>query len=145
VVLAVRRVGGHKVGDIAHDEDLTGDRIENGFRRGPGIAAGDHQGLRFLALLGELAIALTLMGEFLLPELAVAFQEGGGKRAHGVGNLLCRNGLSVPEIAPARYPASKPAKSQRKRQVHAVPPWLLAASVCRIAICRRPFLFRANR
>jgi hypothetical protein len=53
VMPAVRRVRGHQIGDIAHDEDLAGPGIEDRFRRCPRIAAGDHHDRRLLLALAE--------------------------------------------------------------------------------------------
>ena len=38
----------HEVGDVAADEEFTGNGIEDGFRRYPRIATADHHGLRLL-------------------------------------------------------------------------------------------------
>ena len=56
VVGAVRLIGRHQVGDIADDENLARRGIENGFRRRPGIAAGDDHDLWRLPVLGERAV-----------------------------------------------------------------------------------------
>jgi len=69
VIVAVRLIGRHQVGDVAHDEELTRPGIEDGFRRRPRIAATNHHHARLLAGLGELGVALPLIG-----------QPAGGKR-----------------------------------------------------------------
>ena len=82
VVLAVRRIGRHQVGDVAHDEQLARAGVEDRFGRGAGIAAGDHHGLRRLPVAGELAVAATLGGIAPAHEAAVAGEKMFGEVGH---------------------------------------------------------------
>ena len=68
---AGRRVRRHQIGDIAHDEQFAGMRIENDFGRNPRVAATNDHDLGPLAGFGEFLIAATLERQAVLDERAI--------------------------------------------------------------------------
>ena len=73
----VRPEGRHQIGDVAQDEQLPRPAIENRFRRGARIAAGNHHCRGFLALFGQLSVALALGRIPPRHEVAVALDQEG--------------------------------------------------------------------
>ena len=53
VIMAIRLVGRHHVGDVADDEKLAGTAVEDGLRRRTAVATGNDQGLRLLPCFGK--------------------------------------------------------------------------------------------
>ena len=56
VMIAVRFIGRHQIGDIAVDEKLAGFRPENRRDMHPAVATGNHHHTRMLTVLGQAAI-----------------------------------------------------------------------------------------
>jgi hypothetical protein len=86
---AVRRIGRHQVGDVAHHEQLARMGIEDHLRRDAGIAtADDHDGGR-LSALGELAKTVALDRHASGEKIAIAVDEADWERgSHGHGTIL---------------------------------------------------------
>jgi len=57
VIFAVRIIGRHEIGDVAHDEQLARRGVEDGLRRRTAVAAADDHGARPLPGLGQDAVA----------------------------------------------------------------------------------------
>ena len=103
LVSTVRLIGRHQVGDIADDEELTWQRIENRFGRRPGIAAGDDHDLGRLPVLRERAVTSLLPGIAVILERAIAIQEESREVGHRSPSLSFR--------------AARPAAQTRSRPI----------------------------
>jgi hypothetical protein len=66
-------LGGHKVGNVTHDEDLAGMAVEDHFGRDPRIATTDHHDVRPLARGGKALVSAALQRQARLDESAIAF------------------------------------------------------------------------
>ncbi len=88
---AVRRIGRHQIGDVAHHEQLARMGIEDHLGRDARIAAADdHDGGR-LSALGELAKTVALDRHASGEKIAIAVDEPNRKRgSHGHGTILER-------------------------------------------------------
>ena len=74
---AVRRIGRHDIGDVAHDEQFARPRVENHLGRDARVAAADHHDFRRLAAFGELLVAALLLAQAAAEKGGVAFDEAG--------------------------------------------------------------------
>ena len=75
MVAAIGRIGRHEIGDIAHHEHLAGAGIEDGFRGGAGIAAGDHHDRGLLLALAKLEIAFRFGRVTPFAEIRIAIEK----------------------------------------------------------------------
>ena len=75
VIFALRLVGRHEIGDVAHDEQRARFGIEDRRHVDARIAAGDHHRHRRLAELGQLQIAAAVLGVHVAAEAEMTFDQ----------------------------------------------------------------------
>ena len=112
---AVRRVGRHQIGDVAHHEQLARPRVEDHLRRHPRVAAADHHDFRRLPAFGEFAIAVLLALQAAGAERAVAFDQ---MRS---GNVIS-HARTVSSITPRSPSASRTRRAAADRETAAPSP-----------------------